>query len=488
MKHNPTYPIWSNFSLEREGKIPLQEQLVSHFRDMITSGKMQPGTRLKPTRELALDLGISRNTVSISYEKLHAEGLLETRRGSGTFVAHINNSLKLLETESDTQRMPSSRGQRALNSTIGFIADSELPLTPGLPALDQFPFDIWARLSSRFWRSEPKELLPYGDPGGYFPLRKAISTYLAAARGVFCDPTQVLIVAGSQAGIDTTARVLLDPGDSVWVEDPGYISGRNALSSSGAKIIPIPVDSGGLDTITGELISGNAKLAMVTPSHHYPLGSTQTLSRRNAILRWADNADAWILEDDYDGEFRYLGDPVSSLHTLDTIGRVIYLGTFSKILAPALRIGYLVVPKDLINAFVAARVVCDRHVAIETQAILCSFIDGGYLASHVRKLKEIYNSRRIALANELRKINYLVDVVDHGAGLHFIANLKKNVSDVKVSQFALSYGINTPALSTYAISRKDLNGLVIGFANTPESDAPWIIDKLKLAIHDAINS
>jgi GntR family transcriptional regulator/MocR family aminotransferase len=484
MKANPTYPVWSSFALDRSDKRPIQDQIVVFFREAISSGTMRSGTRLPPTRELASELRVARNTVTFAYERLVAEGYLESRIGSGTYVAG-----GLPETKPKGQdlpvRRPSTRGQRTLNAVTGFVASSTLPLTPGLPALDQFPFTLWARLTGRFWRSERHDLLPYGDPGGYAPLRSALATYLRAARGISCEAEQILIVSGSQAGIDTAARVLLDPGDTVWVEDPGYVAGRSALAASGARLVPVPVDEQGLDPVAGSLLAPHAKLAVITPSHQYPMGSVQSLPRRMAMLDWAERADAWILEDDYDGEFRYVGKPVSALHSLDSGGRVVYLGTLSKILAPSLRLGYLVVPSDLVDAFTAARAVSDRHVSIEIQAVAADFIEGGHLAAHVRRLRPIYDSRRLALLDAFRRIDDLVELVDHGAGLHFIARLHGQIADVEASRIGLTKGINAPALSRYGLARTDLNGFVIGFASTPEERAVWSVERLRIAITEA---
>lgn len=481
MKTNPAYPIWSSFALDRADKRPLQDQIVAYFREAISSGQIRSGSRLPPTRELAAELGVARNTVALAYERLIAEGYLDSRAGSGTFVTEGLVKAKP-NGNSVAVRRPSTRGQRTLNAVTGFVASSTLPLTPGLPALDQFPFSLWARLSTRFWRREQRDLLPYGDPAGYAPLRVALARYLRAARGIACEPEQVLIVSGSQAGIDTTARVLLDPGDQVWVEDPGYISGRSALAANGARLVAVPVDDQGLDPREGERLAPNAKLAVVSPSHQYPLGAIQSLPRRMAMLDWAERADAWILEDDYDGEFRYAGKPVSALHSLDPEGRVLYLGTLSKVLAPSLRIGYLVVPTDLVDAFVAARVVSDRHVSIEIQAVVSDFIEGGHLAAHVRRLRPIYDSRRRALLKAFDKIRDLVEPIDYGAGLHFIAHLKGGRNDVEASRAGLKNGVNAPALSTYGLARTDLNGFVIGFANTAESQAEEAVEKLTDAI------
>lgn len=484
MKINPTYPVWSSFALDRNDKRPIQDQIVAFFRDAIASGSMRSGTRLPPTRELASELGVARNTVAFAYDRLVAEGYLESRTGSGTYVAEGLPKAKAKGRDLPVRR-PSTRGQRTLNAATGFVASSTLPLTPGLPALDQFPFTLWARMTGRFWRSEPHNLLPYGDPAGYAPLRRALAKYLRAARGISCEPEQVLIVAGSQAGIDTAARVLLDPGDAVWVEDPGYVAGRSALAASGARLVPVPVDEQGLDPVAGSLLAPHAKLAVVTPSHQYPMGSVQSLPRRMAMLDWAERADAWILEDDYDGEFRYAGKPVSALHSLDSGGRVVYLGTLSKVLAPSLRLGYLVVPTDLVGAFAAARAVSDRHVSIEIQAVAAEFIEGGHLAAHVKRLRPIYDARRRALLDAFRKIEGLVEPVDYGAGLHFIVKLRRRIDDAKASKIGLNLGVNAPALSGYGLARSDLNGFVIGFANTPEDRAIWAVERLRRAIMDA---
>ena len=484
MKTNPAYPLWNRLFLDRSDPRPLQDQIVIYFRTIIVSGELLPGSRLPPSRGLAKELGVARNTVALAYERLVAEGFLDSRAGSGTYVAGGLPEKRHIRKEKTD--IPSARSRRMLEAVTGFTASSTLPLTPGLPALDEFPFALWARLTSRFWRSKPCNLLPYGDPAGYLPLRKALAGYIRASRGIICDPQQVLIVSGSQAGIDTVARVLLDPGNSVWVEDPGYISGRSALIANGARLFPVPVDDQGLDPVKGEALAPDAKLAVLSPSHQYPLGSLQNLPRRMAMLDWANRSDAWILEDDYDGEFRYTGKPVSALHSLDPDGRVLYLGTLSKILAPSLRIGYLVVPMDLVEVFTAARVVSDRHVPLEIQAVTAEFIEGGHLASHIRRLHPLYNARRQALLHAMQAIRDLVEPVDYGAGLHFIAKLNPAFHDKKVSELGLQKGIDAPALSSFALSRTDLNGFVIGYANTPEDKAYWAVERLKESIEQSI--
>ena len=481
MKANPAYPVWSHFALDRATDMPLQEQIVRHFREAISLGKLGAGARMPPSRALAAELGVARNTVAVSYDILAAEGYLTSRSGAGTFVADGLPAARPAVAQATPARLPSQRGQRAQQAGGGIMTRGMAPLTPGLPALDHFPFALWARLTSRYWRGAQRALLPYGEPGGYPPLRAALARYLSAARGIGCAPEQVLIVAGSQAGIDTVARVLLDPGDAVWVEDPGYVAGRNALAASGARLVPVPVDEAGLDPLRGEALAPRAKLAMVTPSHQYPFGSLLTLPRRLALLDWAERADAWILEDDYDGEFRYAGKPASALHALDTSGRVLYLGTLSKILAPSLRIGYLVVPPDLIDVFAAARAVCDRHVPTDTQAVLCDFIEAGHLAAHVRRLKPVYDERRLALKEALRGSGQL-EALDYGAGLHMVARLNDGCSDVAASARAAQLGVNAPPLSSYALARDDLNGFVLGFANTPPALARPAVERLLEAI------
>lgn len=486
----PSYPLWNSFAIDRASDRPYQDQIVAFFRSAISSGLLRSGARLPPGRVLAGDLGVARTTVSLAYERLAAEGYILGRSGAGTYVSpNLGPEFLPAAAAHETRRQASKRGTRMENTPVIEAAAPHLPLTPALPALDRFPYELWARLAGRFWRSRPASILGYGNPAGYWPLREAISTYVRAARGILCEPEQVIVVAGSQAGIDTTARVLLDPGDAVLVETPGYGAGRQALAANGARLVGVSVDAHGMNVEEAVAQATDAKLVVVTPSHQYPVGSALSLPRRLQLIAWADEADAWILEDDYDGEFRYAGRPISTLHSLDASGRVIYLGSLSKVLAPGIRLGYLVVPRDLIAAFTAARSACDRHVSIDSQAVASEFISGGHLAAHLRRLRPLYDERRLALLTALRsEASDILEPLDSAAGLHMIAHFRSEVDDRAIVRSANSEGVGATPLSSYCIEAPGQAGLVMGFANTPAEQMRASVLALRRAYFQARSS
>jgi GntR family transcriptional regulator / MocR family aminotransferase len=455
-------------SLDEASPVPLYRQLYDELRGAILGGRLGSGSRLPSTRDLAADLGVSRNTVSNAFLQLCAEGYLEGKVGSGTYVSRSLPDDLLLARPSarpEAPRMPpSARADSGLSRRGKLLAVTPATATvrrgrprafrSGVPALDAFPSETWARLAARCWRGAPQSLFGYGDPAGYRPLREAIAEYLGAVRAARCSWEQVIVVSGSQQALDLGARVLLDPGDTAWVEDPCYPAARGALVGSGARLAPVTVDSEGLDVAAGETRAVDARLAYITPSHQYPLGVTMSLARRLALLDWANRSGAWILEDDYDSEYRYSGRPLSSLQGLDDGGRVLYLGTFSKVLSPALRLGYLVVPPDLVDAFVAARALVDRHSPMMEQAVLVEFIAEGHFARHVRRMRSLYAERRDALVEALgRGLAGLIEVGAVDAGLHLVGWLPEGTDDREASRRAAALGsvwhrgISTPGIA-----------------------------------------
>ncbi len=320
------------------------------------------------------------------------------------------------------------------------------------------------------WRGLPSALLGYGHPSGYRPLREEIAAYLGAARAVRCVWEQVIVVSGSQQALDLAARVLLDPGDAAWVEDPGYAGARGALTGAGARLVPVPVDEEGLRVSAGMARCADARLAHVSPSHQYPLGATMSLPRRLELLAWASRAGSWVIEDDYDSEFRYTGRPVEALQGLDAEGRVIYVGTFSKVLSPALRLGYLVVPPDLVDPFTAARELADRHAPTVEQATLARFIAEGHFARHVRRMRALYAERQVALVSAAaRDLPGLVDVGPAEAGMHLVGWLPADADDREASRRAEAGGVEANALSLYGIEPLRRGGLLLGYAAVDEA-------------------
>lgn len=486
------YPLRQRFQPRRSGPQTLQDQLVAFLRSAVAGGTLRPGERLPASRMLAAELGVSRNTVIVAYERLLAEGYLEARRGAGTFVAP-GLPMPAPEpageaAEAPSRRRPARRAAAVREHVSPLVSGNPPgPMTPGLPALDAFPFELWGRLSARYWRRRRATELAYTDPAGIPELRQALSHYLRAYRGVLCEPEQVIVVGGSQAGIDITARVLLEPGERVWVENPGYGACQKALLGADARLAPVPVDAEGLDVGAGEREAAEARLAFVAPAHQYPTGAVMSLERRLQLLEWAERQAAWVLEDDYDGEFRYGRAPISTLHALDRSARVIYLGTLSKVLAPGLRIGYLVVPQDLASTFTAMKAAVDRQAPIGDQAVVADFIASGHLAAHVRRLRGLYGRRRQAVLGALRRrLGQRLRIVDTGAGLHFLAHLTApSASDADIAAEAARRGLGVRPLSTASPLGAASQGLIIGFANVAEGAAAEMVERLADALDAA---
>jgi GntR family transcriptional regulator / MocR family aminotransferase len=353
----------------------------------------------------------------------------------------------------------------------------------GEPGLDLFPTAAWNRLYARRGRSSARELLGYGGGQGYWPLRRAIAEYVAASRGVRVTADQVLLNRGAQQAIDQIARVLLRPGDQVWVEDPGYPVARRLFELASAVTVPVPLDRDGLLVDAGSRVAPHAKLAYVAPSHQFPLGSCMPIDRRLALLAWATRADAWVVEDDYDSEFRYPGQPVPSLQGLDRADRVIYVGTFSKTVFPALRLGYLIVPRDLIDRFAALRAAVDHMAPTLEQATLSDFIDEGHFARHLRRMRAAYRERQDALLDGAkRELNGCAVVEPADSGMHAIAWLRRGLDDEQASRRAGERNIEAPALSSYCQRLVLPPALLLGFASVPPRAIPPALRVLRSAL------
>jgi GntR family transcriptional regulator / MocR family aminotransferase len=463
-------------SIDPRSNTPLHRQLYDEIRAAVLGGRLSAGARLPSTRALAADLAISRNTAAGAFDQLLAEGYIEGRPGAGTFVAkELPEQLLRVSPGAPARtrhRAPApelSRRGRMLASIPLAAATrdgaSACAFRPGIPALDLFPRDLWARLAARLYRQSKVNLFSYGDPAGYPPLRRAIAEYLRAARGVNCSWEQVIVTSGSQQALDLAARVLLDPGDTAWVEDPGYLGVRGAWTAAGIRCAPVPVDAEGLSVVQGERLAPRARMAYVSPSHQYPLGVTMSLARRMALLAWAQRRSAWIAEDDYDSEFRYAGRPLAALQGLDTAGRVIYIGTFSKVLFPALRLGYLVAPAAAVDAFVTARALADRHPPVLSQALVAEFLGEGHFARHIRRMRTLYAERQAALlAAARRDCAGLIEVSPADAGMHLVAWLPPRADDREASGRAAAAGISAPGLSAYSFSAPARPALLLGYS------------------------
>lgn len=473
MKLAPVYPVWQTFGVPPSG-VSRQDWLTGQLRAEIVSGTLAPGARLPASRQLASDIRLSRNTVSIAYERLIAEGLLDTRAGAGTFVAaglHRRGETTASSVVVDPRPpMLAGRAQGLLPSPGERpTADERLPLTPGLPDPSLFPHAIWARLSARYWRSKPT--LGYADAAGLPALREAVAGYIGATRGVACHPDQILITAGTQGAMVAVALALLEPGAKAWVEDPGYRQASRALRLAGAVPVSVPVDDEGLNVQAGKALANDAMMAIVSPSHQYPLGATMSLARRIELLDWAGQRGAWIFEDDYDGEYRYDGAQAKALKSLDRDGRVIYAGTFSKLLAPGLRLGFVVVPDALADAVRAVRQVLDHGIATPIQSALADFIGNGHLGTHIRKTRAIYDERRQLVRAACEQMPGFISIQGADAGLHLLGLLAQS-DDQSVVTRARDAGLGVAALSSYrqpsAAGAESPGGVLIGYA-TPGS-------------------
>ena len=468
--------------LDSTSEVPLHRQLYRALREAILSGRLLPEMQLPATRTLADALGISRNTVLNTFEQLKAEGYLNSHVGSGTYVAqtlpddldrvrgesHLGSSTARVLGDSPNESHLSERGQYVADLQLSPFRDGEQPraFRPGVPALDAFPIETWSRLTSRRWRSIPASTLGYREPAGYPPLRSAIADYLRESRGVHCSPEQVIVVSGTQQAITIAAHVLLAPGDRAWVEDPGYSRATGAFRWAGAHTVPIPLDAEGLDLDAGRARSESARLAYVTPSHQYPMGITMSLPRRLELLEWAEQSEAWILEDDYDSEYRYEGRPIAALQGLDEAGRVIYVGSFSKVLFPSLRLGYLVVPDPLVDPFTRAKSLVDRCPSLVPQMVVTDFIEEGYFERHLRRMRTLYADRQSVLIETLNeRLGHWLDVNADEAGLHLTAFLDERLDGSAVADAIETRGVVAPRLSFYASRPLNRDGLVLGYAS-----------------------
>lgn len=476
--------------LDRSAATPLYQQLCDSLRTAILAGRIEPGVRLPSTRDLADELNISRNTVVVAYDQLQAEGFLDALVGHGTVVSrqlsnrlrrppagdHAEAPLRLAARAAQVQRL-AARGQAAAPAPIPHRAATLFRV--GVPALDEFPMKTWGRIVSRRAHRLSADHLDYQGAAGHAPLRRAIAAYLGVSRGITCDADEVLIVAGAQGGMSLAAQVLLDPGETAWVEDPGYRNALGALVGAGVRAQPVPVDSEGIDVTMGRRLAPAARLACVTPSHQFPLGITMSLSRRLDLLAWARQAGAWIMEDDYDSEFHYAGHTVRALRGLDCgADQVIYVGSFSKIMFPGLRLGYLVVPGAHARAFQAALRFTQLQVPLLEQAATADFILEGHLARHIGRMRSIYAERQAALVSSLRR-HFGGPAGLPAGGMHLVLPLGDGCNDVAIAALAARQGLGVQALSPHcaesgAITGADTGaghpsrrGLLIGFANTP---------------------
>jgi len=475
-------------AVDRKAPKALHRQIYDAYRTAIIERNLRPGQRIPSTRVLASELDVSRFPVLNAYAQLLAEGYFESRVGAGTVVS---SSLPDQLTSSEPTRTRCA----ATRSGPRPVARRALSLSPverapwlqgwgafgvGQVALDQFPLQVWSNLVVRRCRNADAKSFHYGDLRGSKTLRETIASHLRTARSLHCDAEQVMIVSGSQQALEISARVLLDPQSSVWVEDPGYRLVRDAFALTGCHLVPVPVDKEGLDVAAGIKRCRKARAAFVTPSHQFPLGVTMSASRRFQLLDWAQNTGSWIIEDDYDSEYRYESMPIASLQGLDANARVIYIGTFSKVLFPALRLGYLVIPSDLVDRFLTIRRAMDLGPPTFFQDVLSDFIDEGHFARHIRRMRVLYRERRSALVDSIsRELGSMVKVLGDEAGMHLAVTLPNGSRDVEIAEQAARQNLWIWPLSRSYLCEAARPGLILGFGSTTIAEIPRAVRKLR---------
>ena len=451
--------------------VALYRWLYEQLRAAILEGRLKPGARLPATRDLAEGYRLSRATIIAAFEQLKSEGYVEGRTGSGTYVSQVLPEELLHATRVSGgqrlphRRIPTSAYARRLRPFRPVRQQPARAFRPNQAALDLFPTTLWAQVAARRLRRASAKMLAGGETLGYGPLREAVAEYLNTSRGVKCTVDQVLIVSGALEGLDRTARLLLNPGDPAWMEEPGYPGAAAVLRANGARICGVPVDAEGLDLERGSRRWPRPKLVYVTPAHQFPLGVTMSLRRRLALLEWARTAGVLIFEDDYDSEYRYSGRPVPALQGLDRAGVVIFGGSFSAVMFPAMRLGYLVVPSEMVDVFAAAQSVSTHHPPLLGQAVLCDFIREGHFARHIRRMREVYAERLgVLLKAAHEKLEGLIDISSVEAGLQTVGWLKRGVAAEAVARAAAERNVEVTPMRRYAFGRAPGNGIMLGFA------------------------
>jgi GntR family transcriptional regulator/MocR family aminotransferase len=453
---------------------PIYRQIYSGLRRAILTGTYKGGDRLPSSRDLAEQLGVSRTVVLLAYEQLLSEGFVVGKGGSGTYVSLELSAVRARGSEKPAQLRLSRYGSHASGIVTALGSIERRPLSHrydfayGHSDVDCFPFEMWRRLLLRHARAASLRDLDYGPAIGSEGLREAICSHLRRSRAVACDPSQVLIVSGSQQALDIIARALLERGDRVAIEDPSYQGTSEVLRAAGARLHAVAVDRDGMNPAS---LPSSARMAFVTPSHQFPTGAILPLARRQTLLQWARQKNAVIVEDDYDGEFRYQGQQLESLQGLDSEGRVIYIGTFSRTIFSALRIGYLIVPKTLLRAFVAVKWLCDRHTATLEQETLASFITSGLYERHLRRVRRRNSAAREVLLEAIQKhLGDRVEVTGEGAGAHIVLWLNKRVAEQAVIAAAAAQGVGVYGISQYFLQSPSRPGIMLGYARLREKD------------------
>jgi GntR family transcriptional regulator/MocR family aminotransferase len=471
--------------------VHLYRWFYEELRAAILAGRLSPGARLPATRDLADQYQLSRPTIVAAFEQLRSEGYVEGRVGSGTYVSQTLPE-QLLQVKAQASRRKTRRQPIRFSEYAGRLNPVPRPgyrpvraFRANQPALDKFPMDLWAQVASRRLRRASTNLLSGGEALGYRPLREGVAAYLNTSRGVKCSLEQVLIISGVQEALDRAAHLLLDAGDVVWMEEPGYPGAANAFRAVGAKVCPVPVDADGLRLSQGIDRWPAPRLVYVTPSHQFPLGMTMSLPRRLALLEWARRSRAVVFEDDYDSEYRYSGRPIPALQGLDQAGVVIFAGSFSDVLFPSLRLGYLVVPEDMVDVFAAAESVSTHHPPLLEQAILTDFIVEGHFARHIRRMRELYAERLgVFLKGAREQLTGALEISAVEAGLRTVGWLRKGLSADAVANAAAARDVEVVSLSRYAYGNFRRQGLVLGFASVDTRELQRGIEELSRVLEN----
>jgi len=490
---------WLAARLDRAAAEPSYRQVLRLMQQAILTGQLPPGTKLPSSRTLAGDLLIARNTVLRVYDQLTAEGYVISTMGSGTYVADtrpdsaaVNARRAMPASGSIEPGAPipirrehgdlSTRGRRLIDQS-GVSLKQWGAFMPGVPDVAEFPARTWSRLQAKLWKEANPDLLTYAPGGGYRPLRRALSDYLRVARSVNCTPDQIIITTGIHQSIDLAVRLLTDVGDRAWVEEPCYWGARSVLQSSGIKLVPVPVDDEGLNPREDDL-QNPPRLALVTPSHQYPLGMVMSLARRRTLLEYARQHKVWIIEDDYDSEFRYGSHPLASLQGLDDAGQVIYVGSLGKMLFPGLRIGYMIAPEHLVDTFRTGVAELYREGQLMQQAVMTDFIMDGHLTSHVRRMRALYGERRQILIDAITaRFGNELPVMGDEAGLHLVLGLPDHANDREVAAAAYDAGVIVRALAAYYSGETPARrGLLLGYACVPNAQIGPAFDTLARVI------
>jgi GntR family transcriptional regulator/MocR family aminotransferase len=482
--------------LDATSPMPLYKQLYERLRDAILTGQLERGARLPSTRTLASELGVARMTTALAYQQLLLEGYLESRVGQGTVVARSLPATLFNVQKESKRKKRTDEGQASpihLASCLRPLKDVSWPsrsegqdggtFAGGEPGLEQFPYEVWARLIARRARQSVRTYAHYQPPAGYFPLREAIAAHIGITRGVRCTPEHIIMTAGSQGALDLAVRTLLSPGEAAWLENPGYFGARGALLAAGARLVPVPVDELGLMVEIGQKRCPEARLVSTTPSHQFPTGVTMSLARRMILLDWARQAGAWILEDDYDSEYRFRGRPLEALQALDHDGRVLYIGTFSKVLFPALRLGYLVAPPELIEPLLLMRRSLDMHLPILEQMALFDFLHEGHYARHLRRMLQHYRKLSELLHHELHThLCSLLEIRTPEAGMQLVGWLPPGKDDQHAAELAAQVGIQVLPISRFSLEPLPRGGLVFGYAGMNEETIGPGVKRLAVAL------